>query len=104
LIAKVLLWGHDWTGDMLERLILDGWSLFALALLCAAVVASPSRPLLVQDAGNTLFDESQVRAYLPDLYEAGISDLQSFLSNGSFTSVQLTKVRSCHLMYGLSTH
>jgi hypothetical protein len=70
------------------------WRLVCTALLCVEVAAAPARPLLVQNTGNIGLETHGRPPYLPNLYEAGVSDLQAFLSNGSFASVQLTEVRA----------
>jgi hypothetical protein len=71
-----------------------------------AAHASPTTPFRVQQEYSHGADvsESQPSRALPDLYEASISDLQKFLSNGSFTSVDLTKASWLVFVFGLAQH
>lgn len=43
---------------------------------------------------SKLDSESSEKPHLPDLYEAGIAEIQSGLEEGLFTSVDLVKVRN----------
>jgi hypothetical protein len=67
-----------------------------------AAHASPTAPFRVQQEYSYGADvsESKLNRSLPDLYEASISDLQEFLSNGSFTSVDLTKASRLVFVFG----
>lgn len=63
---------------------------FCLAILCIVVFALHSiAPHIERGRRN--------RGHLPDLYDATISDLQTGLSAGHFTSVDLVAVSSCRI-------